>query len=258
MRNLPIAAALVATACAFSLPAVAQGTKEASPHTVTANVGLASEYRYRGIGQTNARPALQGGVDYAHASGGYAGVWGSNVSWLSDAGGGAVSNSVEIDVYGGYKGSAGGIGYDLGLLQYWYPGSYPGGFTRPNTTEAYVAASWQAFTLKYSHALTNVFGFPDSRNAGYLDLGASFDVGNGVTLVAHAGHQRIPGTAGRSASDCSYTDWKLGLTKDAAGFTWGLSYVDTDAKGGSGQCYRNAFGRDLGKGTVVLTAARTF
>lgn len=79
-----------------------------------------------------------------------------------------------------------------------------------------------------------------------------------AALVAHAGHQRIPGTAGRSAGDCSYTDGKLGLTKDAAGFTWGLSYVDTDAKGGSGQCYRNAFGRDLGRGTVVLTAARTF
>lgn len=258
MKAVLTAAALAAAFSSLSLPVAAQTAKETPEHSVTANVGVASEYRYRGIGQTNAKPALQGGVDYAHASGAYAGLWGSNVSWLSDAGGGAVSNSVEIDVYGGYKGSVGAIGYDAGLLYYWYPGSYPSGFTRPSTLEAYIAGSWQMFTLKYSHSLTNIFGFDDSKGAGYLDLSANVDVGSGVTLVAHAGYQRIPGTSGRSSSDCSYTDWKLGLTKDMAGFTWGLSYIDSDAKGGAGQCYRNAFNRDLGKGTVVLTATKSF
>ncbi len=258
MRKLSIVAALVTMLSSFVPPAGAQSASGASPHTVTGNVGLASAYRYRGIGQTNTRPALQGGVDYAHSQGAYAGVWGSNVSWLSDAGGGSVSNSVEIDAYGGYKGAAGALGYDLGLLYYWYPGSYPSGFTRPSTLEAYVATSWQMFTLKYSHALTNLFGFSDSKGAGYLDLSANVDVGSGLTLVAHAGRQYIPGTAGRGSGDCSYTDWKLGLSTDMSGFTWGLSYIDSNAKGGAGQCYRNAFDRDLGKGTVVLTATRTF
>lgn len=50
----------------------------------------------------------------------------------------------------------------------------------------------------------------------------------------------------------------IGQTKNMAGFTWGLSYIDSDAKGGAGQCYRNAFNRDLGKGTVVLTATKSF
>ncbi|MDF9432859.1 hypothetical protein EM868_24250, partial [Cupriavidus gilardii] len=66
------------TALAQSAPATAEA---ASPHTFTANVTLASEYRYRGIMQTNRRPAIQGGFDYSHVSGFYAGNWNSSISW---------------------------------------------------------------------------------------------------------------------------------------------------------------------------------
>jgi uncharacterized protein (TIGR02001 family) len=249
-------AATVSTLAALPTVAVAQDKAADSPHTLTGNLSLVSEYRYRGIAQTNKRPAVQGGFDYAHASGVYVGTWMSNVSWLSDLGG--VSNSLEWDLYGGYKGTVGDIGYDVGLLYYYYPGSYPTGFNSPNTLEVYAAGSWKMLTLKYSHALTDLFGFVDSKGAGYLDLTGNFDVGEGFTLVAHVGHQHIPSTAGRSSSDCSYTDWKLGVTKEYVGLTWGLSYIDTDAKGGAGQCYRNAFNKDLGKGNVVLSVSKTF
>jgi uncharacterized protein (TIGR02001 family) len=251
-------AATVSTLAALPSVAVAQDKAADSPHTFTSNLSLVSDYRFRGISQTNRKPAIQGGFDYAHASGFYLGTWASNVSWLSDGGGGAVSNSLEWDFYGGFKGAYGDFGYDVGLLQYYYPGSYPSGFNSPNTLEAYVAGSWQMLTLKYSYALTDLFGFTDSNGAGYVDLTGNFDVGQGFTFVAHVGNQYVPGTEGRASGDCSYTDWKLGVTKELAGLNWGLSYIDTSAKGGEGQCYRNAFNKDLGKGNVVLSVTKTF
>lgn len=264
--RMPLAVPILALAVlpAFAPFAAAQQAPEATTptHSTSANVSLATEYRYRGIAQTDGDPAVQGGFDWTHSSGVYAGTWGSNVSWLADADA-RVSSSVELDVYGGYRGTLGEFGYDLGLLRYLYPGSYPTGFVSPHTTELYAAGSWRMFSLKYSHALTNLFGVPDSEGAGYLDLSTKLDVGGGFALVAHLGHQRVPsGSQGgiriRSSSDCSYTDWKLGVAKAWAGFEWSLSYVDTDAKGGIGECYRSARNRDLGKGTAVLAVGATF
>lgn len=264
MTNRPLlATAFACAACGgFTGFAAAQSDAAQPQQAFTGNIGLASEYRYRGIAQTDGKPALQGGFDYAHTSGLYLGTWASNVSWLSDAGGG-ISNSLEWDLYGGFKRSAGDFAYEAGLLYYAYPGRYPPGFNSPDSLELYLAGSWKTLTLKYSHALTDLFGFVDSKGAGYLDLAGSFDLGGGIALLAHVGHQRIPaGAVGglrvRSASDCSYTDWKLGVSTQAVGLNWALAYVDTDARGGAGQCYRNAFGRDLGKAALVLSVGKTF
>lgn len=263
MKKSLLAVAVAASAAGIPAAAVAQSAAAESPHSVSANMTLATEYRFRGIGQTNGKPAVQAGIDYEHASGFYLGTWASNVSWLSDGGAGTVSSSVEMDFYGGYSGSAGGIEYDVGVLRYYYPGTYPAGFTSPHTTEVYVSGTWNNLTLKYSHAVTNLFGFADSKGAGYLDLSGEFELGAGFGLVAHVGYQRIPaGSVGgmqvRSKSDCSYTDWSLGVTKAYAGLDFGLSYIDTNAKGSAGECYRNAYNRDLGKGTVVLTVGKSF
>src|SRR5512145_3104795 len=105
--TVPIALAF-ATAVAV---AQAQTPVPAAPpppeHTVTANVGLFSEYIFRGIAQTAGKPAVQGGFDYAHSSGVYAGVWGSNISWLEDFDA-YTRSSLELDFYGGYKATFGG------------------------------------------------------------------------------------------------------------------------------------------------------
>lgn len=230
----------------------------ASPHTFTGNITLASEYIYRGIAQTNRKPALQGGADYAHASGFYLGTWGSNVSWLSDGGAGTVSNSLEWDFYGGYKFSAGPVNFDVGALYYYYPGTYPDGWTSPNTTELYGSVGWQWFTFKYSYSLSNLFGAknPDgeeTKGSAYYDLSAAFPVVEGVNIVAHFGRQSV-----KDFSAASYNDWKLGVTADYAGVTWGLAYIDTTAKGEPGDFYHNAYGKNLGKAAVVLTVGKTF
>jgi uncharacterized protein (TIGR02001 family) len=266
MRTPIIASVAVALAGALVVPVVAiaeEAALAAAPAPFTGNVTLASEYIYRGIGQTNRKPAVQGGFDYAHKSGFYLGTWGSNISWLSDTG--LASSSLEWDWYGGYKGSVGDFGYDVGGLYYWYPGTYTAaykaGSSNPDTFELYVAGTWKFLTLKYSHSLTDTFGFKDSKGAGYLDLTGTYELPGGFSLVAHVGNQVIPGSTpnGRARKDCSYVDWKLGVTKEiVGGVTLGLSYIDTDAKGDKGECYRNAYNKDLGRGTVVLTVGKTF
>ena len=88
---------------------------------------------FRGISQTNEKPAIQGGFDVGHKSGFYVGTWASNISWLSD-GNPDVSASMEWDFYGGYKWALpADFVLDLGVLYYWYPGTYPSGYIKPNT-----------------------------------------------------------------------------------------------------------------------------
>ena len=111
---------------AFALPAMAQTAAPAapeaapaSPSPLTANIGLFSDYRFRGIDQTYGKPALQGGIDYAHSSGLYVGNWNSNVS----SGAGFPDGNLEMDFYGGYKTTFGDFGLDVGAILYYYPGS---------------------------------------------------------------------------------------------------------------------------------------
>jgi uncharacterized protein (TIGR02001 family) len=235
MNKTPIAATLVTLLAA--LPFAGSAHAEDSPFT--ANVGLVSDYAYRGFSQTDERPALQGGFDYAHASGFYAGVWGSNVSWLSDSDP-DVSNSLELDIYGGYKGTLGAIGYDVGLLQYYYPGSYPKGFNSPDTLEGYIGLSWEFLSFKYSYAFTDLFGYEKSDGSQYYQLGAGVDIGYGITLAAHVGYNDIKGQD-------DYTDWKLGLSKEYGGFNFGLHYVDTDVNNS-----------DLADERVILSVSKSF
>ncbi|GAB3625751.1 TorF family putative porin [Pandoraea terrae] len=232
----------------------------AEPFSVTANVGLFSDYRFRGISQTAKRPAIQGGFDVAHESGLYAGVWASNISWLSD-GNPAVSAPIEMDIYGGWKKELiPDWTFDFGGLQYYYPGTYPSGtfYPRPHTFELYAAVSWKTITLKYSHTLTRLFGLTsptgkDTDGSGYLDLTGTYDTGFwGLGLVGHVGHQWV-----HNFGAASYTDWKIGVTKDLGkNFSVSLSYIDTNA---DKQFYTAAnSGKVLSKATVVAGLSKTF
>ncbi|MHB1428112.1 MAG: TorF family putative porin [Rhodocyclaceae bacterium] len=245
----------LAVAGALSSPLIAVAADPAPEHTLTGNVTIASEYIYRGIGQTNRKPALQGGFDYAHSSGLYAGIWGSNISWLSDLGG--ISSSIELDVYGGYKGSfANDFSYDVGVLTYNYPGTFPSGFTDADTTEVYLGLGWKWLSAKYSYTVSShIFGFTGvsgekTRGSDYLELNAAYDLGDGWGINGHVGHQKI-----KNNGDYSYTDWKLGVTKDVGFGVVGLAYVDTDA---DKNLYTNAFGKDMGKARLLLTFGKTF
>ena len=210
------------------------------------NAGATTDYRYRGISQTRLKPALQAGVDYS-AGGFYVGAWGSTIKWVEDAGGDA---NVEVDLYGGYKGElAAGLGYDVGVLSYVYPSNkLP---TSANTTELYGAVTYGPATLKYSHAVTDTFGNPDSKNSYYVDLSAGFDLGNGLMLTPHIGYQGIKGPAKDLAS---YTDVALTLAKDFGGVQLSVSLVGTDAD----KSFYTVKGKELGKAGLVVGLKTSF
>ena len=232
--------------------ASAEDAPASAPSPWVGNLGLVSNYLFRGLTQTNAKPALQGGLEYDAVSGVYAGFWGSSISWLSDYSTSAakVSSNVELDFYLGYRGKLSDtFGYDVGAYTYYYPGTYPRGFVSANTTEIYGALTYQFVSLKYSHSLTNAFGFDDTKNSGYLDLTANYEFAPTWVFNAHVGHQKIDGFGA-----ASYTDYKLGITKSFdPGFCVALAWYDTNT---DKAVYTNAFGHDIGRATGVLSISK--
>ena len=254
VQHLIKSAAILSILAAANVAAQTSAPEPAptSDFAVSANVSLASQYRYRGIMQSNNKPAIQGGFDLEHSSGLYIGNWNSSISWLSDSDP-DVSSSVEMDFYAGYKREIwNGISMDVGVLHYYYPGSYPSGFTDPDTTEAYLGLGYGPVTFKYSHSFTDLFGVADSKNSQYYDLSGSFPTGVwGLTLNAHVGYQKV-----RNLDDGSYTDWAVGLEKDwGSGFTTSLAYVDTNA---DRNVYTSAKGKYTGRSAAVLTLSKAF
>ena len=128
---------MVLAALALSGAAFAQTKAPEPDYTLSFNVGAVTDYRYRGISQTRLDPALQGGADFAHKSGFYAGTWASTIKWIEDGGGDA---NAEVDLYGGYKFGAGAVSLDVGALRYLYPSSSL--VVNPDTTELYIAGTF--------------------------------------------------------------------------------------------------------------------
>ena len=276
MNTLQKTAIAAAISGLFAPAAFAQATPAPESSPVTANVTVVSDYRFRGISQSNFKPAIQGGFDYAHESGFYIGNWNSSISWISDAYSqsgsstvkGDVTAPIEMNFYGGFKKEliAPGFASDIGVLQYAYPTSgLPG--VNPNTTEIYAAQNFMAGPvtgfLKFSYAVTNTFGNANSTGSYYPDLTMNYDTGIwGIGLNAHVGYQYIAGSpAGVSNSSLySYTDWKIGLTKDfGGGLSGAIAYIDTNAKKISGvYSYASPQAKNLGGATGIVSLTKTF
>jgi uncharacterized protein (TIGR02001 family) len=260
---------LIASLLATSVGAPAAFAADASPHTLTGNVGIYSQYIFRGLTQTNRDPALQGGFDYSHSSGFYAGTWLSNVSWLTDSSAltGYTSSSLEWDFYGGFKGTFGksDFGFDVGLLQYYYPGSHNSAIypTKADTLEIYGALTWKWLSVKYSHSLDNkTFGVADSRGTYYLDLSANIPITDKFSLQAHWGKQKFDGNSGGVSNDsfASYEDWKIGATYALPqNFTLGAFFSGTDMSATQKAFYTNLSDtRLLGKDAFTVFIQKTF
>ena len=224
-------------ACAAMAPVLASAQ-------LTGNVSLTSNYKFRGQDQdvSKARavkPALQGGFDYAFGeSGFYLGNWNSSVNWLS-------GNSLESDLYGGYKFKAGEVDLDVGLLTYIYPGNSNG-----NTTEAYGAATFGPVTAKYSHTLSrDYFAYAGpglkGRNTGYLNLAFAQEVAPSFMLKASVGFTRFGGDI--TAPD--FADYSVGGAYDfGGGLSLGAAVVGANKK---------AFFGHVNKSRVIVTLTKT-
>jgi len=232
---------------------------EDSPHSLSANVGLYSNYVFRGISQTGGDPAIQGGFDYGHSSGFYAGTWASNVGWIEDFQG-YDSGNMEIDFYGGFRGGIGdsGFSFDVGAIQYMFPGER-GGAVDADTTEIYGAMGWKWFTVKYSYYLSDeVFGFADADGSDYIDISGSLPLGeSGLTLGAHWG---TFGFDNNSAQD--YDDWAVSAAYDMGklgklgdGVTVGMKYTDTNAEEA---VWTDANGEFLGDSAFTVWVTKAF
>jgi len=215
-----------------------------SPHSFTGNVGIYSDYIFRGISQTAEDPALQGGFDYAHSSGIYLGTWASNIESLDLNGA-----NLEWDFYGGYSGSVGDVGYNVGLLKYYYPGQT--GTSDIDTLELYAGVTYKWIGLKASYNLDDYFGVTNSDGTVYWDLSFNYELPAQVMLGAHYGWTKY---AGSGNSAMNYDDWKIGVSKEFGGFNFGLAYTDTDTN-----YYGSKYpSKDLADGHWVVSVSKSF
>lgn len=219
------------------------------PFTLSWNLGVVSEYVSRGFRMNWGQPAVQGSVDFVHRSGFYASLWGSQVSERYYANG-----TVEVDLLTGYRGSFNDqVSYDIGLGAYFYPGADFSRFKpdynasgRYDTLEATFGVTWRWLNLKYSHALSNYYGYDDenvplivwnsgvlggvrpgkdTRGAGYFEANANFDLGQGVGLALHAAHQHVP-----NSHQLDYQDYRAGVSK-AFSQGWSATVSASTTKG---------------------------
>ena len=247
--------------------------------TASYNVGLFSQYIFRGLTQTNNKPALQGGFDVNHKSGLYIGGWASNVSWLRDNANAAAGpvyqsgGSLEIDLYGGFKTDVKGVGIDIGALQYYYPGALNKAvYDKANTTELYGALSYGWLQAKVSSVVSkDAWAFGKKYNAGtngddergtyYAELNANIPLADtGITALIHVGRQEFNQAKSLPTNpEASYTDWKLGLTK---GFDGGLNigafYTDTNISTANAAANWTYAGKNIGDSTGTVFVQKTF
>ncbi len=249
--KLKITSAMVLSTLLVGTAAMAQTKAPEPDYTLSYNVGVTSDYRFRAIAQTSTNPALQGGVDFAHKSGLYLGAWASNISWIKDYAG-ATDGSLELDLYGGYKGEISkDFSYDLGLISYQYPGNTAA--TNANTTEFYGALTYGLVTAKYSRSAGNFIANPNSSGSAYFEVAATFDLGNGYSLTPHIGRQSIPNIA-NNAGD--YTDYALTLAKDFGnGLAVSVAAMGTNA---DKPFYTDTKGKFLGDSVVTVGLKYSF
>jgi len=183
---------------------------------VTGNLSSATDYRFRGISQTQNSQALHGGIDYAHTSGFYVGNLNSNVSTklYTD------SNGLESDVYAGFKKEVvKGVTVDVGSYNYIYSRSSNRFGSTSNTNEVFGAVTTGPVTLKYSQSIGDYFGVVNSKNSKYVQADLKMPIMAKLTADAHIGHVLITNNKANN-----FTDVNFGATYNLAGFGIGAHY----------------------------------
>jgi hypothetical protein len=264
--------AAVVAAIVAATPAIAQDAPK-SPFTVAGSVGLVSDYRFRGVSQSDKEMAVQGGFSVTHESGLYVGTWGSNLSGWGTFGGA----NMELDLYGGYKLPVGGGALDIGAT--WY--MYPGGFDNTDFVEPYVKLSGTAGPVNLlagvayapkQQALGSYYATGADAAAGvYTDEGDKNDnlyvwgdISSGIpttplTLKGHIGYSNGNKGLGPFATSVAptgeYLDWMLGADFVLGPVTLGVAYTDTDITKSESAYLQPSFSRGQdGTGTIAGSA----
>jgi len=212
---------------------------ESGDHSTSASVALSSDYVWRGYSQTEEEAAISGSFDYAHASGFYAGTWASNVDFSDDA-------SIEIDVYAGFGGEFGesGISYDLGVLRYIYDGE------DYDWNEFYGSVGYSFFSLGVAYS-SDVYG--SDEDGIYYSLGFDYDLPANFALSAGVGYYDYDTAVYGAGNPDSAVDYRIGVSKELAGFGFDVTYYDTDSDGET--LYNGT--DEVADGRVVFTISKS-
>lgn len=194
----------------------------------TGNIGAYNQYVFRGVDQTSNGAAVQGGLDYASDSGVYVGSWASNTSFAG----------TEVDLYGGYAGKIGELGFDVGGLYYYYTDA-----SAFNTLEGYFGLSYQALSAKYFYT-SDYFGTDES--ASYLTGTVGLPLSPTLKLSLNVGYNFGDGVKATFGDD--YYDYGATLSKDiGSGFSASFAAIGNDLEG-----------TGLDKGKVVIGLKKSF
>ena len=236
-KTFAAATTMALAAFAISGPVHAEDDELAIPGEFSANVSILTDYRFRGVTQTDNEPAIQGGFDWAHDSGFYLGTRASNVNFGNA--------HIEMDFYGGYANSIDNFSYDVGLIYYWYPGA-----SASQDFDFFEAAlglgyDFESFStsLSFNYSPEN---FGDSGDALFIEGGVGVPLPYDFELGASLGYQLIDDEATFGVPD--YLTWTVGLSRSLWGFDFGLSYVDTDESSCGDAC----------GATVIFSVSRSF
>ena len=233
-------------------PALAQDTAPPEPITVSGGATVTSDYRFRGVSQTDEDFAVQGTINVSHESGFYVGTWGSTVSDYV-AGPGA---DAEIDLYGGYRANIGLATLDAGLLYYVYTGA---GDADTDFIEPYasISAILGPVTGKLGVAYApsqDAIGGADNLYT-YGDLLAAVPT-TPITLKAHLGYSA--GDSALTLGGENYLDWSVGADYAFKGLTFGVAYVDTDLSRADADAFFGDHRHELVDATVLFSVGASF
>jgi uncharacterized protein (TIGR02001 family) len=238
---------LTSLALCFACASARASSDSAASNDLALHVTIASDYRFRGISQTDLKPAVQGGIDYSDAKiGDYAGLWFSNVRWIDDSGG---DDDVECDLYAGLRGQLTALMvYDVGYLAYLYPANR----LQPsaNTAEAYGQIRIASLAIKLSDSLTNFFGDSNSVHSRYFEVGTDIPFDHEWSITLHAGRQSISNN-----TPLSFRDWKIGVNREILDMEYALAFVGTDTRHYTDPRSNSA---NLGKTSLILSITKTF
>ncbi|MDH5471814.1 MAG: TorF family putative porin [Gammaproteobacteria bacterium] len=163
---------------------------------LTGNIGVSNNYIWRGVTQTDDESAVSGGIDFKDKSGLYAGTWFSNMA----------NNSYKHDLYAGFAGKSGQIGYDAGLIMHMYPVD-----NNVDFTELYVNAGVKQFNFGLAFTINSDAGGDDSDI--YMFASGKFEVKKGLTVDALVGNYQFD-----SPFNEDYMHLRVGMSKDDISF----------------------------------------
>ncbi len=222
---------------------------EAEGFTISGNATLISDYKFRGISQSNKDGALQGGFDAEFGPGFYVGTWGSTVNFKTNDDSGCCNGSLELDYYGGWGTDIGDSGFsvDMGYIYYSYPGDND---NDADYQEVYVSGSWQALTLGVHYSDDY---YLESDEFWYVYGDYSFNLPWDLSLSLHAGYNVIEEDGGFLSSDeDGYTDYSVSLSKTLWGVDWAIAYTGTDLDDD------DLFGNNWGDNEVIYSMSKSF